>query len=254
MTMSCRLTSQVTVWSVLALMSALMIQAGESSTAGDETRESAAPGPGAANVPVTWVEHPYLGFAITATEVTVAQFRGCVEHGRCDAGNVNARCNYGIAGRDDHPCNCVNHVGAEQFCSYAGGRLCTEDEWLRACRGTDNRPFPYGQSFDLSVCNSSSATSKLEGRGRGTVPVSSLSECEGGLPGLYDMAGNVAEWLADCKGTYCKFRGGGHWSNDPIEYFAACLGVCAGNQRSLQSNTVGIRCCQDTVAVSEQEP
>ena len=146
----------------------------------------------------TWVRHPGQPFSISATEITVAQFRLCLEEEQCDVGSVNASCNFGDVERDEHPINCVSHTGAEQYCDYAGGRLCTNEEWLAACKGTAARPFPYGHSFDLAACNSASATVQLPGRERGTLPVATLAQCEGGLTGLYDMAGNVAEWLSDC--------------------------------------------------------
>ncbi len=194
---------------------------------------------------LAWVVHPAAAFDISATEVSVAQYRACVEAGSCAADSVDAACNYGLADRSDHPVNCVTHIGAAAYCGWAGGRLCTQDEWLAACRGTDGRAFPYGEAFDLATCNANSTDERPEGREPGTWAVGSRQACQGGLPGLYDMAGNVSEWIADCKGTYCKFRGGGHMSNPPVSYFTGCTGVCSGNQETLQSGVVGFRCCRD---------
>ncbi len=194
---------------------------------------------------VTWVRHPAEPFSVTATEITVARFRACVQAGACEAATVNPVCNYGKPGRDRHPVNCVTYFGAEQFCAFVGGRVCTEKEWLSACRGPEGRAFPYGNVFDLDACNVRSATQKVEGRAGGTAPVASRPRCEGGIEGLFDMAGNVAEWVGKCKGSYCKFRGAGFMSNDPVERFAACKGVCSGNDKSLKSSVVGIRCCRD---------
>ena len=193
----------------------------------------------------SWLAHPQGGFSITATEVTAAQFRACVEAAGCEAETANPACNFGTADRDDHPVNCVSYYGAEQYCVFVGGRVCTEDEWLAACRGTDGRAFPYGGAFDGDTCNASSSSVRVEGTATGTAPVGSFGGCEGGLPGLFDMAGNVAEWVDSCKDTYCRFRGAGHHSNDPVERFAGCSGVCSGNDKGLQSGIVGIRCCRD---------
>ena len=70
----------------------------------------------------------------------------------------------------------------------------------------------------------------------------------GGLPPvlLADKADPefFGEWLDSCKEDYCKFRGAGYLSNDPIEHFTGCGGVCSGNKKSLMSNVVGIRCCR----------
>lgn len=182
-----------------------------------------------------WVLWPDGARAITATEVTVAQYKACVEAGACDPAH-HKDCNIADRTRSDHPMNCVDYFGAEQYCAYVAGRLCTEVEWLEACRGSEDRAFPYGDVFDPQACNVQSAASS---------PVASHVSCEGGFAGLYDMAGNVYEWLADCKGTYCKFRGGGFHTNEPLERFTGCDGACAGNQKPLQSGTVGIRCCRD---------
>jgi formylglycine-generating enzyme required for sulfatase activity len=195
--------------------------------------------------PSAWIRHPGRGFSIGAAEVTVSQFRDCVRAGKCAEADLNGQCNYGREGRDAHPVNCVTFDGAEKFCAWTGGRLCTEDEWLAACRGTEERAFPYGPSFDAAACNVHSNTAAAAGEAFDTAPVGASAPCEGGLPGLFDMAGNVAEWVDDCKETYCKFRGAGYLSNDPVDHFSGCSGVCSGNQKSLKSNVVGIRCCRD---------
>jgi formylglycine-generating enzyme required for sulfatase activity len=198
--------------------------------------------------PEAWVQAPTHGFSIRAAEVTVKQFRACVEAGACNPKTLGSNCNYQREGRDDHPVNCVSYDGAVEYCDWAGGRLCTEAEWLTACRGEESREFPYGTSFDAAACNVRSnapatATVSTEGPAD-TRPVGEMKTCEGGLPGVFDMAGNVGEWLADCTGTYCKFRGAGYLSNDPVAHFTGCGGVCSGNQKTLMSNVVGIRCCR----------
>jgi formylglycine-generating enzyme required for sulfatase activity len=195
--------------------------------------------------PSAWVRHPHKSFSISAAEATVERFKACVAAGKCDARTVSGECNYGREGRDAYPVNCVNFDGAKQYCEWAGGRLCTEEEWVAACRGTEERPFPYGTAFAADACNVHPGSAAVAGGTFDTDPVAAKPACEGGLPGLFDMAGNVSEWLADCKDTYCKFRGAGYLSNDPIDHFSGCGGVCSGNQKTLQSNTVGIRCCRD---------
>jgi len=193
----------------------------------------------------TWVSWPDGTRAITATEVTVAQYTACVEAGSCDPAH-HTDCNFADRTRSDHPMNCVDYFGAEQYCAYAAGRLCSETEWLEACRGTEDRAFPYGDAFDPQACNARPPSTEVDGAAPTSARVGSHRSCEGGFGGLYDMAGNVYEWIADCKGTYCKFRGGGFLTNEPVEQFTGCGGVCAGNQQPFQSGVVGIRCCRDT--------
>jgi formylglycine-generating enzyme required for sulfatase activity len=61
------------------------------------------------------------------------------------------------------------------------------------------------------------------------------------------MAGNVAEWVDSCKDSYCKFRGAGYLSNDPVDSFAGCSGICSGNDKAFKSGVVGIRCCKEEI-------
>ena len=163
---------------------------------------------------------------------------------KCAGASADQACNAGDAGRGDYPINCIDHDGAAALCGYLGARLCSSKEWLAACRGTDQRAFPYGPEFQPSRCHVGSYESPGPG-GRTTIAAGSIPECEGGLPGLFDMSGNVSEWVADCKGDYCKFRGAAYVGNEPVEHFAGCGDVCSGNDKGLRSGTVGVRCCRD---------
>ena len=137
---------------------------------------------------------------IDKTEVTVADFRRCVEAGQCEAPvdrSASGRCNWGDTLRDRHPVNCVNWSQADAYCRWAGKRLPSESEWEKAARGGDGRKFPWGNepvSCDLSIWRDQT---NGDGCGReGTWPV--CSKEAGNSPfGLCDMSGNVWEWVAD---------------------------------------------------------
>jgi len=109
--------------------------------------------------PVTITVEPYF---IDRTEVTVAAFAECVEHGPCrgyvipphphpelftdqkERRFLEAQCTWGKPGLDNHPINCVTWDQARQYCEFRRVRLPTEAQWEFAARGTDGRLYPWG--------------------------------------------------------------------------------------------------------------
>ncbi len=90
-------------------------------------------------------------------------------------------------GRAQHPVVLVSWHDARAYCAWAGGRLPTEAEWEKAARGgLEEKRYPWGDEIDPSLAN-------YDNR-EGTTPVGSYPA--NGY-GLYDMAGNVWEWVAD---------------------------------------------------------
>src|SRR4051812_15036111 len=102
-------------------------------------------------------------------------------------------------GRDDHPVTLVGVEDAMLYCSWLAGktglpvRLPTEAEWEKAARGgLEAKRFPWGDTLDQSAAHFlPDAESKS---GRGTAPVGSYPP--NGFQ-LFDMAGNVWEWVSD---------------------------------------------------------
>ena len=93
--------------------------------------------------------HPVVvpSFDILRTEVTVAQYRVCAQAGKCGQPTPNSKqatCNWGLADRDGHPLNCVDWRQATAFCSWAGGRLPTEQEWEAEASNKGSREYPWG--------------------------------------------------------------------------------------------------------------
>ena len=82
-----------------------------------------------------------------------------------------------------------------------------------------------------------------------TIPVATLPGCEGGYAGIFDMVGNVSEWIDDCDDTGCAHRGGSFGSGTTPDAAAEldeveCL--ASGHIGRLSKyGSVGIRCCSD---------
>ena len=139
----------------------------------------------------------FLGkYHIDKHEVTVKQYAKCVEAGKCRAPLKGDDYNWKKPGRENHPINGVSWFDARNYCHWAGKRLPTEAEWEKAARGTDGRTYPWGES-EPSCRYAVMDDSGQNGCGRGTTwPVG--QKREGRSPyGVFDMAGNLWEWVAD---------------------------------------------------------
>lgn len=140
-------------------------------------------------------------YSIGTYEVTVADYRLCVEAGACSDKSLtdDGSCNWGKKDKDNHPINCVDWDQARTYCHWTGKRLPTEAEWEKAARGKeDRRMYPWGDSWDAKNTNTSVS---------GTVAVGSYAA--GVSPyGVHDMAGNVWEWAQDWYDTDYYKQGG----------------------------------------------
>jgi formylglycine-generating enzyme required for sulfatase activity len=157
-------------------------------------------------------EHPHSvkldEYCLDRTEVTARQYALCVSEPRsglkCGAARAGGgltgspRCNAGIAGREDHPINCIRWIDADTYCRWAGKRLPTEAEWELAAKGRALEAPPPS-----SICWNGKGNDLGEGKRGGTCGVKDHGEGSTEL-GLWGMAGNVSEWVADWYAPFPK--------------------------------------------------
>ena len=98
-------------------------------------------------------------------------------------------------GFTDHPVSESTWHGAVAFCAWRDARLPTEAEWEAAARGEQGRTYPWGEAPPTPE-------HAVFGRGRGqTDPVG--SHPKGATPeGVFDLAGNEAEWTSSLFEPY----------------------------------------------------
>ena len=196
-----------------------------------------------------WVYSKPAGISFARSETTVAQYRACVEAGNCEPKHHTDKsdfenCNWGCGDRDDHPMNCVDWYGADQFCRWAGGRLPTEQEWEAETGAGGARKYPWGS--DEPSCSRCVMDDGGTGCGEGhTWPVCSKRRGDS-VSGLCDMAGNVWEWTSSWRNSKKKSRvlRGGSWRLDFTEYLSASSRL--GSGPVYWFNDFGFRCVRSS--------
>jgi formylglycine-generating enzyme required for sulfatase activity len=158
-------------------------------------------------------------------------------------------------GYENHPMTMVTWFGAWGYCKYYDRRLPTEMEWEKAGRGTDQRPFPWGDDIQRNNANFYSSRDPFEDMssfGSRTSPVGFYNGKKYGdyqtinsaSPyGLYDMAGNVWQWTGNVyEGMHYRFMRGG--SKDTYDMDLR-LWVRNNATPTYYSPGVGFRCARD---------
>ena len=153
-------------------------------------------------------------FLMAETETTNEQYRRCVSAGACRTPADPSLFHDNIAptpdakhsaSRRDHPVVNVTWHDAATFCGWAGGRLPTEAEWEYAARGGQpDRIYSWGNvasreraNYGKEVC----CGGQVAGKDRWELTAPAGSFPANGF-GLFDMAGNVWEWVDDWFGAY----------------------------------------------------
>lgn len=153
---------------------------------------------------------------------------------------------------------------AAAACEAAGKRLCSDDEWLAACRGKSSSTYPYGDEREPGRCNDKGvsplrtihgAAEGLEVFGMEAMNDPRLNQIAGTVArtgqfkrcktssGAFDMVGNLHEWTADGGGT---FRGGYYLDNEING--KGCEYVTKAHSTKYHDYSIGFRCCKGGAA------
>jgi formylglycine-generating enzyme required for sulfatase activity len=131
------------------------------------------------------------GYWIQQTKVTNRMYDQCVKAGVCSSptqelgGPVFTNPEFA-----SHPVVGVNWDQAQAYCTWIQGSLPTEAQWEKAARGANGNTYPWGNiepTCDLlNYANCYGRTTNTNNYDAGKSPF-----------GVFDMAGNVFEWVAD---------------------------------------------------------
>jgi hypothetical protein len=157
----------------------------------------------------------------------------------------------------------VTGLLAKSACEAAGKRLCKLDEWKKACRGEADTIFPYGTTYAKPACNvnglshpgailhDNASILHLDPRlnrvtEKGAAPSASLlqptgrsAQCKSrwGDDAIYDMVGNVDEWVDEKSGAFA----GGFYGRNTTN---GCESVISVHPVGYSDYSTGIRCCR----------
>jgi len=185
----------------------------------------------------------------------------------------------GFVQTGDHPAACVSWYDAKAYVAWlnartgGGYRLPTEAEWQYAARAGSTSAYPWGASihdgcaymngYDLTILAKKGNAYKGEAIpyancSDGYVNTSPVGSYAPNAFGIYDMIGNVADWIEDCgRGSYAQLRAdgtqtagdckrhmvlGGSWGTQPRQLRSA---ERISYEATAVDDSIGIRVAKD---------
>jgi formylglycine-generating enzyme required for sulfatase activity len=152
----------------------------------------------------------------------------------------------------------VTAFQAETACVNAGKRLCTAAEWTAACRGPKNTLYPYGDKYVKGACNEGRQAPqrrwhppngrlddpRLAEMAETVEPGGAFPQCVSAY-GVYDLHGNVHEWVVD-TGRDARFGLflGGFFADAEGNGFG-CTYKTNAHLKDYHDYSTGFRCCKD---------
>lgn len=184
------------------------------------------------------------GFWMDIYEVTIEQFKSCTNPGPVQyCRQIDLEQFPELRDNIQKPQVGVMWYDAVTFCNLRQARLPTEAEWEYAAKGSVGNLFPWGNSPDEKYTTLKS-----------TYPVGSNASNKS-WAGIYDMAGNAAEWVEDRYIAYSpqsdlwvqddasRVVRGGSWNDSPLSMLTFYR--TRGNPLE-QSQRIGFRCVRTT--------
>jgi sulfatase modifying factor 1 len=171
-----------------------------------------------------------------------------------------------VSVKGQFPQGYISEKQAKLACSASGKRLCKAPEWKTACKGPEKTQYPYGNEDQPKVCNDHGKSPiglRLKQGLQEGEPIEwtwswdrmndtalnqydeTLSKtgdhdgCTNGY-GVYDMVGNLHEWVDDSAGTFL----GGYYQ-DTHQNGDGCDYKTMAHEAWYHDYSTGFRCCAD---------
>ena len=128
------------------------------------------------------------------------------------------------------------------FAEYYGMELPTFFEWQKAAIGMLNANYPWGESMNDNISDNANYLDSGDPWDNGTTPVGYYNGENGTTDspspyGVYDMAGNISEWIKMQDGNTITM--GGNYSDGSNQLF---VNRVENYSPDLTQSTVGFRC------------